>query len=250
MNRRITAIVAGTVALGLLCVFVPEGHAFSSTNTYVCVSSVTITGTPTAELSVSIKNISDNVTTGYLTWDGIVLGTTKWKASLQYLEVNSTDTNPSWGIQVYTDNKSSRTAIGGTADPQYSGVGKPVGLVGVANTETVLATCWHIKDNTTDYTALTIYKTGEEADPHLYQFTDASGNNWKFMEDCGADASWDGDGYYYITPWNQTGILYGEAADERASASTPVCLYIGADFTQASYQAYRTSKLILEQYHP
>ncbi len=188
---------------------------------------------PFPELEVTIKNISDNNSYSQLEWSGVSLPVT-WKVANQYIEISVKPKQPSWGIQIYTDNKST------DANPKYTGSGNPCGLVAQDNTTKVLPLCWRIED-----------AISTPAEPIERQdssgFTDYS---WKWMKD--RDTAGFEDGHYYQTVWDENGILWGEADTQRSpDALSPNFIYVAAKFKDAlTPRTYKTNKLILELYCP
>jgi hypothetical protein len=209
--------------------------------------------TSTGFMSAVLKNRSDNSTAANLTWSGVTLGTTKWLAADQYIQlqtdyydvVMSSMSGRTWGIEIYTNNKSAG------ASPRYTGTGNPAGLVSITTTTQVLPMCWRIVDVST--TSLSIVQAGPSPDiQHLYSSELGGYKNgagfpcFLWMKDKNTAGFIDSDDY--ITVWDARGIQYAETA--RGGALPPNYIYLGADFTSALTPGiYDTGTLTLELFH-
>ena len=230
MKKYIFVACAVALLLGItidLC-------AFTSLGSSVTVATVDLSDWPEIfARSIEIRRLDGTVVSS-ITWSGINPGDI-WRAATCYIVIHVTATIPGWGVQIYTDN------LAADADPRYGGSGNPAGLVGVTTNTAVLPMCWKILDETTFY-----FNIVER--PDHSGFTDYG---WKFLKDRNTTGDYPfQNGEYYIVPWNENGILYGEAPWERAPAASPNYIYFGANFANATKQAYRTNKLILEWFTP
>ena len=146
--------------------------------------------------------------------------------------LHSSDTNAVWGIQVYTDN------LAADANPKYLGSDDPKGLVGVTNSSTTLPLCWRVLEYTTAYADLTI----TESPPGTLSWP------WKWLKDKGTPGFSNGD--WYQTVWSDEGMLWGDNESQRSGGMSPLYIYLGGKFSQATIQTYATNKFTLEQFHP
>jgi hypothetical protein len=197
-----------------------------------------------------------------LTFTGITLGTTKWKAADSYLTLNASMTDGTGGIQIYTNN------VHNTSPYIYTGstVSQScAGLVDSADTTQVLPMCWRIVQVSTTSLSIVQYSTSTTAIP-IYLGAQELGS-----KDCenrtyqaGIDfrcflwmldrssSGFGGDGSSYITVMNAAnGIQYCENGWGQVGNSAVI--YLGADFSKAmtssSGTAYGTTTLTVESYH-
>jgi hypothetical protein len=197
--------------------------------------------TTTGTTSITVKNISDNsvVAGSTLTWSGVTVGSTRWKAADQYIEVKNDYYGSSWGLQIYTDNKASN------ASPKYTGTGNPVGLVNTTTTTVALPLAWRIVDVTTSTVSV---MQGEATHPTRI-WESQLGNqypcyNWMIDKSSGSFTN-SADN---VTAWDIRGIQHAEST--WGGAMSPNYVYIAADFTNALTPAtYTTRKLVLELFH-
>src|SRR5205823_3974163 len=132
-----------------------------STNTAVATTS----GVGTVAMNVTIRKVSDNTTDTAIKWTGVSIPSGFVVAS-DYVQLDSTITAATGGIEVYTDN------TGSDASPKYTGAinatsQTPAGLVNASNTTAKLPTAWTILD---------AVGTPAAANP-------ATGFNWLYHED-------------------------------------------------------------------
>jgi hypothetical protein len=212
-----------------------------------------VTGfTKTALAATFYTRLYDSADT-MATWTNIALpitGATKWKVANQYLKVTYTNYVAPWGITLATDN--TNTAI---ANPRLTGNPSTTGGILVASNlpSSGLALAWQIQQLVTDYVPPRI------TDPVGNAFTN-TGWAWKFMIDQGgsaftnraANAGTVGTSSvnYYAVPLYSGQRLWGSAAGERGATSSPVFIYLAADFSTATIQVFKTTALTLEMYKP
>lgn len=191
-------------------------------------------------LSAVLKNTLDNATTTQITWSNVALGTTKWKAANQYIELKMNYYHAGWGIQIYTDNKPT------TANPRFTGSGNPAGLVASYDTTTALPMCWRIVDaSTTTYTI----KQGTDGYPDRLWSAELGSKYPCFfwMMDRGTTGFADSD--EYVTVWDNRGIHHAEGPTW-GGATSPNYIYLGADFTGGvAPSTYQTSRLMVELFY-
>ena len=92
-----------------------------------------------AEMSVVVRNVSDDVATSTVTW-GSVPSTTTYKEANQYIEVNYNDNYFSWAIRIYTNN----TDWGGSTTTSRGG------LIHTATNTVRLPLLWQVYDEKED----------------------------------------------------------------------------------------------------
>ncbi len=228
MKRKLVTVL---LVLGVVLLIPKFAAATTRVDIDTHTASADLSGWETViDWEITLHNITDDAQVSSITWTGITYGDS-WEAARQYAALNITATYVSWGLQVYTDNQ------GAGADPAYTGDDSPAGLIGVSNADTKLNMSWNILANTTDYAELNF---------EVAPIEDGLGWGWKWMKDKSADDFISGE--YYITVWNQDGILWGEEAGERGPEPSPNYMYLGANFTGASAQEYKTNRLMLEFY--
>src|SRR3954471_17998007 len=105
--------------------------AFAGGTKLTATASAGFTGAGSVSISITIKNMSNQQVASpqTITWSGGVPAT--WRIASQYIQLDSTITADSGGIQIYTDNKAA------DASPIAS-TGICAGLVDTANTQLVL----------------------------------------------------------------------------------------------------------------
>lgn len=214
-------------------------------------ASISFTDTPTTgTLTVKIKNISNGAIVNQLSWGEIVLGTTKWKASDQYVEIDKDFNRTGWGIQIYTDNLPSGTI-------EYN----PAGLVPTTGDPKIgtIPLAWRMMGETTTYAHLGIQEVPDSADPTLHhlQSTDLPGVGyypWVWMKDPGLmrdiperHITQFVPGEDYMTVWDCRGVHHAEGPLDFYPSLGPNYLYIATNFeTATTPETYTTDKLTLE----
>lgn len=225
-------------------------------NTTIFTAQVTVTGTTNTALEIQIYNRFTHSPTNVVTWSNYSLpitGDTTWKIANEYVKIIYTNYNTWWGITFGSDNFN--TSI---ANPVFTGnTNNAGGLVGVINTSQALPIVWQVQDNTNDYQPPKI--SDPYSDGTTTYFTN-EGWMWKFLIDqsdpdftntSNNDASMGSATVnYYVTLMNQNGRLWGSANNERGGGSSPLYLYLAADFATAVAQTYRTTTLTLEMFQP
>ncbi len=231
--------------------------AYNIKNTTIFTAQVTVTGSTNTALEISIFNRVDDTPASVVEWTNISLplgGDTSWRVANQYVKIIYTNYNSYWGISFGSDNFNSAIA-----DPLFTGAtNDAAGLVGVNNTSAALQLVWQIQDDTTTYDPPKISDPVTSGGSTYFTNT---GWAWKFLIDQAPTTSfWDTSGNdasmgtasvnYYVTPVNQAGRLWGSAATERGGGSSPVYLYLAADFSTATAQQYKTTTLTVEMFQP
>jgi hypothetical protein len=189
-------------------------------------------------LTVTIKNISDNAAVSQATWSSV---TPTWKEADQYLEVDYFSDQSGWGVQIYTDNHHAG------ADPAYTGdttAGwEGAGLVGVTAPSYFVPMAWTAQTATgtarPDIITTDIYGTLDSNKGYAY-FKDP------MQQVVGNNPFVPGDDY--ITLINVNGLATNKPS-WRIAASSPVYVYLIANFIGRPNQTYRTNQLIVELYH-
>lgn len=188
-----------------------------------------------------------------LSFTGITIGTTKWKAADNYIVMHSTITNSAGGIQIYTDNTASDAPARFTGDVTLL---NPAGLVDSSNTTSTLPMCWRVVDITTSTASNTIMQgcNAPNSSGVMTWYPDRLYSNllgvrypcfiWmkdrqtRTIADTTITAFANGDDYVTVKD-AIGGIQHAEAT--RAKVSSPDYIYVGADFTNAlggrTYQA-------------
>ncbi len=242
------------VSLVLLAVVSTASYAaFTGISRSTYTAAIIFTAIGSVQASFEVRNVSDNavVLTG-ISWDPATItlgGTTKWKASSQYIVMHSTITAASGGIQIYTDNKAADAGI-----YAYTGISTATaaGLVGYSTTtyvmapsSTTLSMCWRVVDNST--TTLNIQRGTAGYPDRLWESTLGSGFPcFLWMMDRFTGGFSDGMDYITVKDGNR-GIQYGEAS--WGGSASPDYIYIGADFTTAvTPRTYRTNTLRVEAF--
>jgi len=217
-------------------------------------ASISFTDKPTTgALTVKIKKM-DGTEVSQLSWgenEAVVLGTTKWLAADQYLEIEKNFNRTGWGIQIYTDNLPSGTT-------EYN----PAGLVPTNGDPRVgtLPLAWRMLGDTTTYQYLRIWEIPDSSDPTLHhlQSTDSAENvvyyPWFWMKDPGLKRNiperhitrFD-PGEDYVTVWDSRGVHHAEGPLDFYPSPGPNYLYIATNFeTATTPETYKTEKLTLE----
>ena len=227
------------LTLGLVMASVGIAMAFTHDHEEVNVASATVTGATIADMTVTIKNVSNDAVATEINWSGLSVGVSTWTVANQYIEIDAESTYPGWGIQIYTNNVDTPTVTVVPASPKYTGIAGAAGLVGVTDTTVALPMAWHAEDDVTTW-GTSPQNPEENAgstfdNGYLWQ-ADASENLFTLGDD-------------YITIWNGNGIRWGYGPGDLVGATSPIVVYLGAKFTTATVQSYKTNTIILEQYH-
>lgn len=220
-----------------------QSFGFTSVSRTTFTAAVTFTGTGQVSMTTELRNISNDASTTTITWSGIILGQTDWKAADQYIVIHATITAATGLIQIYTHNKDTG------ANPQYTGIGNPAGLVRVENSSQTLKMCWRITDYKISGSSLVIVQASNN---QLYaQATGPGYPCFLWMKDRNTpnipnETTQFQDGEDYVTVWEANrGCQHAEGT--WASMPSPNYLYLGAKFLNAvTPSTYRTNRLILE----
>jgi len=205
--------------------------AYTADKSEVHIASAVVTGTPIATLTALVKNISDNAETDQLNWTNIQVGVSTWSVSQQYVQLQYDANQAGWGIQIRTGNQEDG------ADPTATGTTDDdiTGLIGVTDTSKNAALGWEVYDSTSDY------------DSTIWGIP-AAGNDWFYVSDSSQttyDVS-DPANLDYMTIVNSSGLKHDVG---REAGSSPIYVYMEANFTTAEMQTYRTNKLYFILYH-
>ncbi len=255
MEMRTLVVFGLAMGMVVACLGIATA-AFNPVSKGTVAGGVVFTEDPSGEMSVALKEISDDSSATEISWTGVTPGVTEWKAADQYIEVTNTYNATGWGIQIYTDN----CAAG--ADPQFYIVDpssvNPAGLLATDNKKDVLPLAWRIMGDTTSYARLGILEVEDPVEPnkHHLESTDLPGVNyypWLWMKDAKTPAIPElyttafVNGEDYVTIWNETGVHHAEGPLDYYASPSPNYVYIGARFTTATTpRTYRTSKLTVE----
>jgi hypothetical protein len=115
--KRLLALLS--VVIATISIGVPAAQAFTSVKVGVVTASATVGGTPIADFTLTLRDVTTPIsgpTRTQLNWSGVTASATGWKIADQLIVLNSTVTDRSGGVQIYTDNKS---GAGTPADPQF-----------------------------------------------------------------------------------------------------------------------------------
>ncbi len=239
----------------------------------------------TPALSVIIKRRNDNQPepTQEIAWSTAELGG-GWEIADQYLEISYETSDPSWGAQIYTDNK------GDYASPKYEGKPReflrqqPVGLIGELNRFLNCPMAWMALDDTNTFIPIPVegaFGTPGQHDYAVYFESDwgqeAPIGEWCWLKDLNS-TKWDdtrGDipgtleldkgeivsdftltGDEYSTFVSSTGIATGWYDPDDGTRvyilnpESPIVIYFAAKFrTARELQKYETNTLTMELYH-
>ncbi len=245
------------ILISLVLLTGPLFGGYIMTHQTIFTAQVMVQGITNTSMEVLLFNRIDDSSASLVDWTNIVVpisGDTTWRVANQYARIAYTNFTALWGITFSCDNKN-----GAIADPLFSGGDEDAGgLVSLNQTDIKLPMAWQIKDDITEPSDI----SDPLEDPpgsYNYRFTNVNWV-WKFVVDqaqssftnisansnmpAGATVN------YYVTPVNNYGSLWGGAATERGGGSSPVYLYLAADFASASIQSYRTSTLTVEMFKP
>lgn len=183
--------------------------------------------------NIKIKDIETHLEKSSFTFNVNLQQVSSWTVANEYIELEFDPDNTSWGIQIYTDNKAS------SANPIYTGTGNPCGLVDTTTTTKVLPMGWTIESST---------KTKEQLGKGTPESWVSGGFMWKWMKDRNTEGFQNGD--YYITVWDNRGILWGGSSTDRDWKNSPNYIYLSADFSTAlGGRTYKTNQLKIEFYY-
>ena len=225
-------------------------------NTTIFTAQVTVSGSTNVALEIGIYNRLNDTPASVVTWSNISLPISgnSWKIANQYVKIVYTNFSATWGITFGSDNFNSAIA-----NPLFTGeTNKAGGLIGVLNNSSSLQIVWQVQDNTTDYQPPQISDPVTSGGSTYFTNT---GWAWKYLSDRAPTSSfWDTSNNdlsmgsasvnYYSTIVNQDGRLWGSAATERGGGTSPLYLYLAADFSTATAQNYKTTTLTIEMFEP
>jgi len=259
MKTRTLVVLGLAIGMVVACLGIATA-AFNPVKKSTVTAQIAFTAAPSGTMTVALKKISDNSVATELSWSGVTLGVTQWKAADQYIEVANTYNRTGWGIQIYTDN----CATG--ADPQFYIVNpssvNPAGLLATDNKKDVLPLAWRIMGDTTSYANLGIREVSDPVSPdeHHLQSTNFPETvvyyPWLWMKDARTPTiagEYTGafvNGEDYVTTWNENGVHHAEGPLDYYASPSPNYVYIGARFTTATTpRTYRTNKLTVELFY-
>lgn len=213
---------------------------------------VNVTGFTNTALAISVFNRLDNFAGTNITWTNCslpIVGLSKWKIGNHYVRLTYTNFVAPWGISLATAN--TNTAL---ARPRFTGSPEDAGVLVASNTpNSGLQLAWQIQQLTTDFQPPRI------SDPVAGAFSNA-GWAWKYMSDRASSSftnrSANGTTLgtasvnYYSVPLFNSQRLFGSAATERGASSSPVFIYLAADFSTASIQVFKTTALVIDMFKP
>ncbi|MBA7544563.1 hypothetical protein ES705_36924 [subsurface metagenome] len=251
MKTRTLIIFGFAVVLALSFAGIVLAADVNSIATQQVEASITFIEEPaTGTMTVKIKNIDGDADASKLSWTNVTLGTTKWLASDQYLEIDKDFSRTGWGIQIYTDNLQS-----GTTEYNPAGLAPTTGDPRVGT----LSLAWRMMGETTTYAHLGIQEVSDLADPTLHHLesTDIPGEGyypWVWMKDPGLTRNIPErhitqfvPGEDYVTVWDNRGVHHAEGPLDYYPSPGPNYLYIATNFeTATTPETYTTDKLTLE----
>lgn len=235
MRKFFVMVLALGVVAGLAA---SSFAAFSGLGKSTVTASVSFTGS--GQVSVSVK-LSAGTS---IYWDpaAITLGSTDWKAAYNYLIMESTITDATGGVQIYTNNKAT------DANPKYNGTGDPAGLVGydtgLSTGSAALSMCWRI----VDYTTTTVIMQGAPIYPDRLweQQLGDSFPCYLWMKDKATASFIDGEDYVTMKE-SVRGAHFSEG--EWGTMQSPDYIYLGAKFKNAvTPKNYKTNTLRIETF--
>ncbi|MCK4462834.1 MAG: hypothetical protein KAU58_00815, partial [Candidatus Omnitrophica bacterium] len=196
-------------------------------------------------LDIKIRNgINDSLATA-VNFGTCSPGTARVLAN-QYLEIDYV-CQSTWGIQIYTDNKSE------SAYPRFTGTGdRANGLIGTKNSGYRASVLWQVWQDKKGY------YDGSETPEFDTTVDDEDRAEFAFVMDK-ADSDWGDTGYVrnYRTFMNSNGELGapvplapgGGYWPRQGNVGEPLFVYLGADFIGVPAQTYTTNTLTIDIYH-
>jgi len=236
MSNRVAKVAL--VAVAILGLGSARSFALTLGPTFVSSATVTVGGTPTLNLSIDLRDVSNPLTDtnpAQITWSGANAGGF-WKIADQCMLMTATVTYGTGGVQILTNNK----IADGTF--QYSGVGNPAGLVSASGTQ-ALSMAWSLK-----LTTATVGTTVLPQDPNAGDTTGFDNSaQWTFMQDRDTSGFTEG----------QTASSLIKPSDGGAQLfqftffpyTNPMFLYFEANFAAATAATtYGTNNLVVQGY--
>ena len=199
-------------------------------------------------MSVTIKKMSTNAIVSEVAWSSATLPN-NWVTADSYLQLDSTITAPTGGIQIYTDNVNSVPAYTGAINATSP---SPEGLVDNTVTSNLLPLAWSIKEAVVGSTGPVSAEpnnnglNGRPTDPNAFQ--------WLYMEDKSQVANNQGASNFVnadpsLTVQNVNGIHVAQSPTQFAPSMSPSIIYLESNFASAVTQrTYSTTKLILQAF--
>lgn len=248
-------LLAVCLVLAAFTVSLDAAYIVKKTQTFT--ARVNVTGNTNSALIAAVINRISGATETMVTWTNIVVpmpSGTKWRVGNHYVRITYTNFVSPWGISFAT-----RNTNGTIARPKYTGSPETAGVLVASNTPSSgLQLVWQIQQLPTDYAPPKI------TDPidmggGVYRFTN-TGWAWKYMNDQASTAFTNRSNNagtigtssvnYYCVPVYDGMRLWGSAAGERGASSSPVHVFLAADFATASIQVFKTTALTLDMYKP
>lgn len=200
-------------------------------------------------LQVNIYNYTTKQYEDKITWNNLNISKSHdWVIADQCLEITHSADSTYWGIQLYTNNKNNTLPY---AKP-YEGKMDPAGIVGQVTTRQSIPMSWLV------YSAEN-WDPSKSAVPNIPILIENEGQRalsvgWHFLKDLNTPDKKDTknidesftNGEEYATIWNQQGLAVSDNA--RTGNSEKAYLFLAADFTTATLQAYKTNTLTVEHF--
>jgi len=176
-----------------------------------------------AEMSVFVRNVSDDVATSTVTW-GSVPSTTTYKEANQYIEVNYNDNYLSWAIRIYTNN----TNWGGSTTTSRGG------LIHTATNTVRLPLLWRVYDEIQAGGVQCSTTTG------WAYIKDKNDPDWNDAKTSYANICYGGPDYCNLADFPTSGRTDEDNQD--------VYIYLGGEFKSASSGDY-SGNIYFDLYH-
>lgn len=247
MKMRTLVVFGLAMGMVVACLGIATA-AFTPVSSKSVTAEIEFTEFPSGTMTADLYN-HDGTSAPEISWTGVTLGVTEWKAADQYIEVTNTYNKTGWGIQIYTDNLPSGTT-------EYN----PAGLIATDDEKSVLPLTWRIMGEKvasgSDELDIQEVEDPVEPDKHHLQPSKYEGDvyyPWLWMKDASTPeipklyTTAFVNGEDYVTIWNETGVHHAEGPGDYYASPSPNYVYIGTRFTTATTpRIYRTSKLTVE----
>ncbi|NTV53259.1 MAG: hypothetical protein HGA76_09655 [Candidatus Firestonebacteria bacterium] len=186
-----------------------------------------------SSMTVTLENVANTYTASQLAWTA---PTNTWVESDQCFKIAYNSNDIGWGIQIYTDNHNAG------ASPAYTGPTaagyEGQGLIGVTNSMIYAPLAW---------TALTAKGARPPITTNPVDGTLNSNNAYAYFKDRLQSSFVDGNDY--ITIVNGNGLARNDGLGRVYGVTSPVYVYVIANFKGVGNQTYRTNQLTVELYH-
>jgi len=177
----------------------------------------------TAEITVNVRNVSDNSIVSTVTWTNIP-STTTYKESSQYIEIQYNDNYYSWAIRVYTNN----TNWGGSAGTNRGG------LIHTATNTIRLPLLWRVYDKKQTGGVQCSTTTG------WAYIKDKNDSDWSTAKTTYANICYGGPDYCNLADFPDAGRTDSDNQD--------VYIYLGGEFKSAASGDY-SGNIYIDIYH-